>query len=122
MTTSIGRLLRQRQRADAGKAGIGGMTTRIRLLESPAVTPRSFLAPAKKETNKEAGQDELRWRRDAATPVPAVDAVAREELAAARSWEPKNVLDVRRRSGERTADGRIERSAHRGQKDDSGDA
>lgn len=85
------------------------------------MTPRAFLAPAKKEANEEASKDELGRRRDAATPVPAEEAVAGEELAPARPGEPKYVLDVRRRSGERSADGRIERSAHGGEEQDSGD-
>jgi hypothetical protein len=80
------------------------------------------LAPAKKEANEEASDDELDRRRDAATPVPAVKAVAREELASARPREAKDVLEVRRRSGECAADGRIERSSHRGEEQDSGDA
>jgi hypothetical protein len=33
----------------------------------------------------------------------------------------KDVLEVRRRSGECAADGRIERSAHRGEEQDTGD-
>jgi len=63
------------------------------------------LAPAKKEAKEKARDDELDRRRDAATPVPAVVAVAREELAPARPWEAKDVLEVRRRSGKRAADG-----------------
>jgi hypothetical protein len=86
------------------------------------VTPRAFLAPAKKEANEEASDNELGRRRDAATPVPAVEAVAREELASARPREAKDVLEVRRRSGERAANRRIERSSHRGEEENSGDA
>jgi hypothetical protein len=86
------------------------------------VTPLAFLAPAKKEANEEASEDELGRRRHPATPVPAVEAVAGEELPPARPREPKYVLDVRRRSGERSADGRIERSADGGEEQDCGDA
>jgi hypothetical protein len=78
--------------------------------------------PAKKEAKEKARDDELDRRRDAATPVPAVVAVAREELAPARPREAKDVLEVRRRSGKRAADGWIERSPHRGEEQDSGDA
>jgi hypothetical protein len=45
----------------------------------------------------------------------------RRWLAAARPRQPKNMLDVRRRSGECAADGRIERSAYRGEKENAGD-
>ena len=48
--------------------------------------------------------------------------MAGKELAPTRPREAKDVLDVRRRGGERAADGRIERSAHRGGEQDSGDA
>lgn len=92
------------------------------LLCAAMVTPRAFLAPAKKEANEEASEEELGRRRHAATPVPAVEAVAREELAPAGPGEPKDVLDVRTRSGERSADGRIERSAHGGEEQHTADA
>jgi hypothetical protein len=54
--------------------------------------------------------------------VPAAEAVAGEELASARARKAKDVLEVRRRSGERAADGRIERSAHCGEEHHFGDA
>jgi hypothetical protein len=48
--------------------------------------------------------------------------MAGKELAPTRPREAKDVLDVRRRGGERAADGRMERSAHGGEEQDSGDA
>jgi hypothetical protein len=54
--------------------------------------------------------------------VPAVEAVAREELAPTGPREAKDVLEVRRRSGKRAADGWIERSPDRGEEKNSGDA
>jgi hypothetical protein len=54
--------------------------------------------------------------------VPAIEAVTREELATARPWKTKEVLQVWRRSSERTGDGRIERSTHRGEEQDCSDA
>ena len=51
-----------------------------------------------------------------------MEAVAGEELAPARPREAKDVLEVRRRSGKRAADGRIERSPDRGEEQNSGDA
>jgi hypothetical protein len=80
------------------------------------------LAPAKKEANEEARDDELDRRREAATAMPAMEPVAGEELAPARPREAKDVLEVRRRSGERAADGWIERSPDRGEEENSGDA
>jgi len=80
------------------------------------------LAPAEKEAHEEARDDELDRRRDAATAVPAVEAVAGEELASARPREAKDVLEVRRRSGERAAHGWIERSPERGEEQHPGDA
>jgi hypothetical protein len=50
-----------------------------------------------------------------------VDAVAGEELAAAWARQPKNMLDVWSRSGERAADGGIERSAYCGEEENAGD-
>jgi hypothetical protein len=79
------------------------------------------LAAPKKKANEEAGEDELGRRRNAAAAMPAAEAVAGEELAPARSREAKDVLEVRRGSGERAADGRIERSARCGEEQDSGD-
>jgi len=83
--------------------------------------PSLRLTPAKKEAHEEAGEDELSRRRDATTPVPAVEAVAGKELAAARTREPDDVLDVRRRSGQGAGDGRIERPARGDEEEDSGD-
>jgi hypothetical protein len=80
------------------------------------------LAPAKKEANEEARDDELDRRREAATAVPAMEPVAGEELAPARPRKAKDVLEVRRRSGECAANSRIERSPHRGEEENSGDA
>jgi hypothetical protein len=54
--------------------------------------------------------------------VPAAEAVAREELPAARARQAHDVLDVRTRSGQRTTYGRIERSAHGGEEEHSSDA
>ena len=69
------------------------------------------LAARKKKADEEAGEDELDRRRNAATAVPAAEAVAGEELTPARPRESKDVLEVRGRSGERAGDGRIERSS-----------
>jgi hypothetical protein len=79
------------------------------------------LTPAKKEAHEKAGEDELSLRRDATTALPAVEAVAGKELAAARTREPDDVLDIRRRSGQAAGDGRIERPARGDEKEDSGD-
>jgi hypothetical protein len=54
--------------------------------------------------------------------VPAAEAVAGEELAPAGPREAKDMLEVRRGSGERPADSRIERSAHGGEEQDCSDA
>lgn len=54
--------------------------------------------------------------------MPAVEAVAGEEFAPPGTREAQDVLEVRGRSGERAADGWIERSADRGEEQDSGDA
>jgi len=80
------------------------------------------LAPAKKKANQETSEDELDRRREAATAVPAVEAVAGEELAPTGPREAKDVLEVRRRSGKRAANGRVERSPDRGEEQNSGDA
>lgn len=77
---------------------------------------------AEKEADEETSKDELDGRRDATTAVPALEAVAGEELAAARPWKAKDVLEIRRGGGERAADGRIPGSAHGGEEDDLGDA
>jgi hypothetical protein len=79
-------------------------------------------ASPKKKADKKAGEDELRRRRNAAAAVPAVEAVAGEELAPARPREVKDVLEVRRGSGERAAHGRIERSPRRGEEQHCSDA
>jgi hypothetical protein len=82
----------------------------------------SVSAPPKKKADEKTREEELGRRRDAATPVPAVKAVAGEELATTRPGEAKDVLEIRRRSRERAANGRIERSAHRGEQQNPGDA
>ena len=51
-----------------------------------------------------------------------MEPVAGEELAPARPREAEDVLEVRRRSGKRAADGWIERSPDRGEEENSGDA
>ena len=76
---------------------------------------RFGLAPVQKEADEEAGQEKLDRRGEAAALVPAMEAVAREELPPARPREAQNMLEVGRRGGERAAHGRIERSAHRGE-------
>jgi hypothetical protein len=80
------------------------------------------LAGAKKEADEETRGKELDWRRKTAAPVPAVEAVTREELAPARPRQPKEVLEVGRGSSERAGHRRVEGSAHRGEKQDCGDA
>jgi len=74
------------------------------------------------EANEESREDELDRRWDAATPVPAVEAVAGKELAPARARQTKDVLEVWRRGGERAAYGRMKRSAHRGEEQHAADA
>ena len=80
------------------------------------------LATAKKETDEETREQELDRRRKTAALVPATKAVAREELAPARPWETKEVLEVWRGSSERAGHRRIERSTHRGEQQDRSDA
>jgi len=91
-------------------------------VDRPGASDALVVAPAKKEANEEARDDELDRRREAATAVPAMEPVAEEELAPARPREAKDVLEVRRRSGECAADGWIERSPDRGEEQNSGDA
>ena len=56
---------------------------------------RDLAFPGNDDSGEEAGRDELEPGRQAALAVPAVEAVAREELAAARLWEAKDVLEIR---------------------------
>jgi hypothetical protein len=93
-----------------------------RLLPAPVSKPWLLLAPAKKEADEEASEKKLGRRGQTTTPVPVVEAMAGEELAPGRPREPKDVLDVRRRSSERSADGRIERAAHCGEEQHAADA
>jgi hypothetical protein len=87
------------------------------------VTPAAVqLAATKKEADEETREEELDRRRKTAAPVPAAEAMTREELASARPREPKEVLEVWRRSSERAGHRGIERPAHRGEKQDCGDA
>ena len=78
----------------------------------------SELAAVKKETDEETREQELDRCRKTTAPVPAAEAVAREELAPARPWETKEVLEVWRRSSERSGHRRIERPTHRGEEQD----
>jgi hypothetical protein len=80
------------------------------------------LAAAKEEADKEAREEELDRRRKTTAPVPAMEAMTREELAPARPRQPKEMLEVWRTSSERAGHGGIERSAHRGEEQDCGDA
>ncbi len=80
------------------------------------------LAAAKKEADEETREEELDRRRKTAAPVPAMEAMTREELAPARPRETKEVLEVWRRGSERAGHCGIERSAHRGEEQDCGDA
>jgi hypothetical protein len=80
------------------------------------------LATAKKEADKEAREEELDRRRKTTAPVPAMEAMTREELAPARPRQPKEMLEVWRTSSERAGYRGIERSAHRGEEHDCGDA
>jgi hypothetical protein len=61
-------------------------------------------------------------RRKTTAPVPAMEAMTREELAPARPRQPKEMLEIWRTSSERAGHGGIERSAHRGEEHDCGDA
>jgi hypothetical protein len=80
------------------------------------------LAAAKKEADEETREEELDWRRKTATSVPALEAMTRDELAPAGPRETKEVLEVWRGSSERAGHRGIERSAHRGEEQDCGDA
>ncbi len=82
----------------------------------------SQLAAAKKKTDEEPREEELDRRRKTAAPVPATEAVTREELAPARPRKPKEMLEVGRTSGERPGHRRIERSTRRCEEQDCGDA
>ena len=82
----------------------------------------SQLAAAKKEADEETREEELHRRRKTAAPVPATEAVTREELAPARPRKPKEMLEVGRTSGERPGHRRIERSTRRCEEQDCGDA
>ena len=76
----------------------------------------------KNETDEETGEQELDGRRKTTASVPAAEAVAREELASARPWETKEVLEVWRSRSEGAGHRRIERPTHRGEEQDSNDA
>jgi hypothetical protein len=76
----------------------------------------------KNETDEEPGEQELDGRRKPAASVPAAEAVAGKELASARPWETKDVLEVWSRSSERARHRRIERPTHRGEQQDRTDA
>jgi hypothetical protein len=80
------------------------------------------LAATKQETDEETREEELERRRKTAAPVPAMEAMTREELAPARPRQTKEVLEVWRTSSERAGHRGIERSAHRGEEQDRGDA
>jgi hypothetical protein len=80
------------------------------------------LGAAKKEANEETREEELDRRRKTAAPVPATQAMTREELAPAGPRETKEVLEVWRRSSKRAGHRGIERAAHRGEEQDCGDA
>jgi hypothetical protein len=54
--------------------------------------------------------------------VPGREAVTRKELAPARTWPTKEVLEVWRRSSERAGHRRIERSTQRSEEQDCSDA
>ena len=80
------------------------------------------LGAAKKRANEEAGDEKLYRGRYAAATVPAAQSVAGEELATARAREPKDVLEVRKRSRECAGNSGIKRTAHCAQQKDTGDA
>jgi hypothetical protein len=86
-----------------------------------ASAPNSGLPALKKETDQETREQELDRRRKTAAPVPAADAVTREELTPARPWETKKVLEVWRRSSERAGHRRIEGPTHGGKEQDCRD-
>ena len=89
---------------------------------SGGTATNSKLAATKKEADEETREEELDRRRKTAAPVPAMEAMTREELAPAGPRETKEVLEVWRRSSERPGHRGIERSAHRGEEQDRGDA
>ena len=70
------------------------------------VAPRSEHLPG-----QYAREEELEPRRQSACPVPAVEAVAREELAAAGARQAKHVFDVRRRGRCRADRRRVEHAS-----------
>jgi hypothetical protein len=74
------------------------------------------------EAEQHAGEQELTGSGEAAGAVPAGDAVAREELPAARPREAEDVLQVRERGGERPGHGRVERPADGGEQEHAGNA
>jgi hypothetical protein len=80
------------------------------------------LAAAKEEADEDAREEELDRRRKTAASVPAMQAMTREELASARPRQTKEVLEVRSRSSECAGHRGIERSAHRREEQDCGDA
>ena len=82
------------------------------LSEARSPLGRGPLAAVEQEADQEPGHQKLGRGVDAAAAVPAVQTMAGEELAAAGSREPKNVLEVWRRRRERAGHGGIERSAH----------
>lgn len=80
-----------------------------------------FPLAGEEEADEKAREDELGRGRDAATTVPAVEAVAGKELAAPGPWKTYHVLDVRTGRRQRTTHRRIQRSAHGGEKEHSRD-
>jgi len=85
-------------------------------------TPRRLpAARAEKHAQQDTGGQKLNRSAHAPAAVPAVQAMAGEELAPAGAREGKDVLEVRSRRRERPGDGGIEGSTHRGEGQDGGD-
>jgi hypothetical protein len=101
----------------------GGLGDAAALALAAHATLRELqLAAAQKEADKEAREEQLERRRKTTAPVPAMEAMTREELAPARPRQPKEMLEIWRTSSERAGHRGIERSAHRGEEHDCGDA
>jgi hypothetical protein len=105
-----------------GRCGAGwGFRVRRGYRGIAEVRQPAKLVAAQKEADEETRDEELDRRRKTAASVPAVEAVTREELAPARPRQPKDVLEVGRRSSQRAGHRRVERSAHRGEEQDCRD-
>jgi hypothetical protein len=115
----------QVNRTDSGRPAREALTgqhhLRARNRRLAGVSGLSPQARAQDGADQEAGDQELSPGRSAAAPVPAMEAMAREQLAAPRSREPEDVLQIRRRRCQRARHGGIERPARERQQHDGSD-